>query len=103
MEGREEVLLQKMANGVVAMVKRIREMNTLSITEFNAEIRRKLGRLLNIEFLQAIEDSVGLFFSRLLKELQKVWAIVCTEFDSSNLPHGNLKSSTVPTFIANYM
>uniref|UniRef100_A0A6N2MZM9 Uncharacterized protein n=1 Tax=Salix viminalis TaxID=40686 RepID=A0A6N2MZM9_SALVM len=86
MEDREEVLLQKMANGVVAVVKRIREMNTLSITEFNAEIR-KLGRLL----------------SRIVEGIAKGLGYLCTELDSSNLPHGNLKSSTVPTFIANYM
>jgi serine/threonine protein kinase len=34
----------QMANGVVVVVKRMREMNTLSKSQFNAEIR-KLGRL----------------------------------------------------------
>ncbi|KAB5564020.1 hypothetical protein DKX38_004074 [Salix brachista] len=48
----------------------------------------------------------GLSGSVLLKTVEgaaKGLGYLCTEFASSNLPHGNLKSSTVPTFIANYM
>ncbi|KAJ6308647.1 hypothetical protein OIU76_018267 [Salix suchowensis] len=98
---------------LMVVVKRTREMNTLSKDEFDAEIR-KLGRLHHANILTplafhyqpdekplVIEDrhmlnSTGLFVSRLFKELPRDWAIYLhTKLASSHLPHGNLKSSNL--------
>uniref|UniRef100_A0A6N2K5N1 Leucine-rich repeat-containing N-terminal plant-type domain-containing protein n=1 Tax=Salix viminalis TaxID=40686 RepID=A0A6N2K5N1_SALVM len=85
----------RMANGVMVVVKRTREMNTLSKDEFDAEIR-KLGRLHHANILTPLAfhyqpDEKLLIVQGIAEGL----GYLHTKLASSHLPHGNLKSSNV--------
>ncbi|KAB5574039.1 hypothetical protein DKX38_001233 [Salix brachista] len=114
----------RMANGVMVVVKRTREMNTLSKDEFDAEIR-KLGRLHHANILTPLAfhyqpDEKLLVYEYMPKAVCFIcdrgpshaelnWSVrlkivqgiaeglgyLHTKLASSHLPHGNLKSSNV--------
>ncbi|KAH7547059.1 hypothetical protein FEM48_Zijuj01G0266900 [Ziziphus jujuba var. spinosa] len=108
-----------MANGVAVVVKRMREMNAKGKDEFDAEIA-KLGKLRHWNVLPPIayhyrkEEKLIIYEFipkgnllyllhelnwparlRIVQGIAKGLAYLYTEFASSDLPHGNLKSSNV--------
>ncbi|KAL3598542.1 hypothetical protein D5086_006460 [Populus alba] len=73
----------QMANGVVVVVKRMREMNTLSKSD-RGPSHDELSWSVRLKIVQGIAKGLGYLH---------------TELAPSNLPHGNLKSSNV--FLSN--